>query len=30
LDMKLKDYEIVAGKVKEITQDKQFEAQKKI
>ena len=30
LDMKLKDYEMVAGKIKEITQDKQFEIQKKI
>jgi hypothetical protein len=30
LDMKLKDYEAVSQKVKEITQDKQFEVQKKI
>lgn len=30
LDMKLKDYEAVSNKVKEVTQDKHFESQKKI
>jgi hypothetical protein len=28
--MKLKDYEAVSNKVKEVTQDKHFESQKKI